>query len=43
MDEPRISRRRLVGAGTIVTLGVLLTPETVLAKGEEREQVDLLR
>ena len=43
--EPRISRRRLVGAGAVGALGVLLTPVGALARedDEKREEVDLLR
>src|SRR5260370_29870163 len=43
MREPRISRRRLVGAGAVGAIGVLLAPEAVLAEGDDREEVDLLR
>lgn len=42
MGELRISRRRLLGAGAVGTLGVLLAPETVLAQGDQPE-VELLR
>ncbi len=41
MSEPLISRRRLVGAGAVGALGVLLAPGTVLADGENGEEVDL--
>jgi hypothetical protein len=43
MSEPRISRRRLVGAGAVGALGVFLAPEAVLAGGENGEEVELLR
>src|SRR5713101_4926466 len=43
MGEVGISRRRLVGAGVIGALGVLLAPEAVLADGDNHEEVDLLR
>ena len=43
MSEPRISRRRLVGAGAVGALGVLLAPGAVLADGENGEEVELLR
>jgi hypothetical protein len=33
MEKLQISRRRLLGAGAVGTLGVLLAPSTVLAKG----------
>ena len=43
MSEPLISRRRLVGAGAVGALGVLLAPGAVLADGENGEEVELLR
>ncbi len=43
MGELGISRRRLVGIGAVGALGVLLAPEAVLADGENREEVELLR
>lgn len=43
MGEPRISRRRLVGAGAVGAIGVLLPPEAVLANTDGREEVELLR
>src|SRR5260370_33920444 len=43
MGEPRISRRRLVGAGAVGAIGVLLAPEAVLAEGDDRQEVELLR
>jgi hypothetical protein len=38
-----MSRRRLVGVGAVSALGVLLTPEAVLADGENGDNVELLR
>jgi hypothetical protein len=43
MSEAVISRRRLVGAGAVGALGVLLAPGAVLAEGENGEEVELLR
>jgi hypothetical protein len=43
MDEVRISRRWLVGAGAVGTLGALLAPGAVLADDGERDEVELLR
>ena len=43
MGEVGISRRRLVGAGAIGALGVLLAPEAVLADGDNHEEIELLR
>jgi hypothetical protein len=43
MGELGISRRRLVGIGAVGALGVLLAPQAVLADGENREEVELLR
>ena len=43
MSEPLISRRRLVGAGAVGALGVLLAPGAVLADGESGEEVEPLR
>ena len=43
MGEVRISRRRLVGAGAVGTVGVLLAPVAVFADGENTDEVDLLR
>ena len=43
MGALHISRRRLVGAGAVGALGVLLAPEAVLADGEKGEEVELLR
>src|SRR6266851_4543027 len=43
MGELGITRRRLVGIGAVGALGVLLAPEAVLADGENREEVELLR
>jgi hypothetical protein len=43
MDELRVSRRWLVGAGAVGTLGMLLAPEAVLADENDRDEVDKLR
>ncbi len=43
MGEVRISRRRLVGAGAVGTVGVLLAPVAVFADTEDPDDVDLLR
>jgi hypothetical protein len=43
MGEVQISRRRLVGVGAVGALGVLFTPEAVLADGDNGEEVELLR
>ncbi len=43
MGDPRISRRRLVVVGAVGTIGVLLAPEAVLANGDDRLEVELLR
>ncbi len=43
MGEVRISRRRLVGAGAVGTVGVLLAPVGVFADSEDPDDVDLLR
>jgi hypothetical protein len=43
MGEVHISRRRLVGAGAVGALGVLLAPEAVLADSDNHKEVELLR
>ena len=43
MIKVGISRRRLVGAGAIGALGLLLAPQAVLADGDNHEEIDLLR
>jgi hypothetical protein len=43
MDELRMSRRWLVGAGAVGTLGMMLAPDAVLAEENDRDQVDKLR
>jgi hypothetical protein len=43
MDNARISRRLLVGAGAVGTLGLLIGPEAALADGDDLERVNRLR
>jgi hypothetical protein len=43
MDDVRISRRWLVGAGAVGTLGMLLGPDAAFANDDDREPIHRLR